>query len=111
MLKHFNESITLDKRIGVIIPQGLEKSEAHTTAFIRMFTDFFGGASVQEERGTYTMEDGSIAYDNNLLVYAWYTEMSERQEEVISQHIELMKQELKQECIGLELNNQFHLIF
>lgn len=110
MLKHL-ETVTLDKRIGVIIPQGLEKSEVHTKAFVLMFTDFFGGASVQEVKGTYTMEDGNIAYDDNLQVFAWYSEMSERQEQVIIQHIQLMKQELNQECIGLELNNQFHLIF
>ena len=111
MLNKFNSTITLSKKIGVIIPNvdGLE------IEFIKklnvMFSNFFGGSSTMKIEGYYTMNDNSLCKDNNTLVYAYYNEMTEAQENEIVSFIQDMKVALNQECIGIEYNNQFTMVF
>ena len=111
MLAKFNSTITLKNKFGVIIPSvdGLEKP--YIERFQIMLSDMFGGASTIAIDGYYVMEDGSLCNDKNIMVYAYYNEMTEKQEEKIVNLIQEMKVALNQECIGIEYQNQFTMVF
>ena len=111
MLNKFNSTITLNKKIGVIVPSvnGLEAE--YIEKLNVMFSSFFGGSSTTKIKGYYTMNDNSLCEDNNTLVYAYYNEMTEEQENEIVSIIQDMKTVLNQECIGIEYNNQFTMVF
>lgn len=111
MLAKFNSTVTLKNKIGVIIPEykGLEKQ--YIEKFNVMFSNMFGGSSTIKIDGYYTMNDNSLAHDNNVMVYAYYNEMTDEQETIIVNSIQEMKEILNQECIGIEYNNQFTMVF
>ena len=111
MLAKFNSTITLKNKFGVIIPavDGLEKPYIHK--FQVMLSKMFGGASTIEIEGYYVMKNNDLCKDDNIMVYAYYNEMTEKQEEEIVNLIQEMKVALKQECIGIEYKNQFTMVF
>lgn len=111
MLNKFNSTITLKNKFGVIIPSvdGLEKPYIHK--FQVMLSNMFGGASTINIEGYYTMNDNSLCKDNNIMVYAYYNEMNDEQEDEIVKTIQEMKVALNQECIGIEYNNEFTMVF
>ena len=127
MFEKYNENIiTLSHKIGIIIPdvttQDVEgrvvTQEYYKNYFVSAFLTFFGGATCTSDfKGYYKYEDGphkgETSFDNNILVYAYYDEkdMTKDREEFIYDLIQKMKKELKQECIGIELDGEFKMIF
>ena len=108
----FESTLTLDKKIGVIIPKmdGLEKP--YIERFKLMFASMFGGSSETTLSGYYVMNDDSgLAKDENVFIYAWYGEMTEQQEIDIACLIKEMKVALNQECIGIEYDGKFTMVF
>lgn len=112
MMDLFENTLTLDKKIGVIIPKvnGLEKP--YIEQFKTMFALMFGGSSETTLSGYYVMNDESgLAKDENTFIYAWYSEMTRQQESEIATLIKQMKTDLNQECIGIEYDNKFTMVF
>lgn len=110
MLK-FNKSLTLDKKVAVIVPTGLSYSMEMEKTFVRFFSDNFGGATTMNIKGAYTMNNGEIEYDNGIYIYAWYSEMTDDQADTFVSLVEKAKELLHQECIGVEYDNKFTLVF
>ena len=111
MLNKFKSTYTLDKKLAVIIPMDVKGAVYYEKQFVKMFSDFFGGVTTYDIKGAYVMENGSIEYDNGKYIYSFYSEMSETQENAIVELIEQMKVDLNQECIGIEYNGKFTMVF
>lgn len=119
MMDLFENTITLDKKIGVIIPKvepwlnGIEDGQGcYKRLFASMFSVLFGGATITSDlQGYYYMNNGNLAFDDNIMVYAYYSEMTQGQKEEIAKAIQKMKTDLNQECIGVEYEGKFTMIF
>ena len=110
MLK-FDNTITLSNKLAVIVPKEHKLSEFYVAKLQSVLSDFFGGATATDCSGAYVMEDGSLCLEQNVIVYAYYDTMSTEQEERLVQLVLNMKHDMKQECIGIEQNGVFQMVF
>lgn len=71
-----------------------------------LFSDYYGGASAAPVNGYYNMSDGSLAREKSTRVYSYCTpEAFEKHFADVLNICALIKTNLSQECIGLELNH------
>jgi len=105
---------SLNHRVVFYVPSGNQSDKEfqdQTNKIAEYFNTAFGGATIEKVGGWYKMADGSNAVEVINKVISFTDDKTlERQAEAIIKLASIKAKELKQETIGLEIDNQFLLI-
>ena len=116
MCKKLKNLIKLSSKIAVYVPSTLQISEAmDNSEFVERTLEFlsekFGGATSTKAFGCWVSTDEGLIKEAVEICYAYtVTEGLEANIEAVIEYCEMLKKEMGQEAISLEVNNELYFI-
>jgi hypothetical protein len=112
LLKH---AVKLGEKIEIIVPGTTNTDQvADTSVYVDMaletLSELFGGATAVKASGAYVSDQAVLIQEQVTKVYAYADRITPEKLSEVLEFADRMKKELKQECIGLELNGSFYLV-
>lgn len=106
VLSHY---MVMNHRATVYIPvtDGLENKEHDALHFM---SSLFGGASSESVKGSYLSKNGEMMYDDVKKVYSYSSGFASEDIDLFLNFARKLRKDLKQESIGIEVDNNFYLI-
>ena len=110
--------MTMTEKVEIIVPTTidvdidagknviLEKVEET----LKFMSRTFGGATAVKAKGGYVSDNGTLVKEKVTKVYSFAEQITENELVKVLAYCDQLKQELSQECIGLEINGAFYLI-
>src|SRR5262245_55635873 len=104
----------LGTRVALYVPgtynvsQPLTKKNADRVVeeTARFLSQLFGGATSQVASGYYVASDGTLIVETITIVYSYTKRLSRTQRQAVFERAELLKRELGQELVTVEINGK-----
>lgn len=112
------ESTELDNKVSVHVPSCSDrndkdlslKSIKYGIETKMMLAELFGGSTQVNASGAYIMDNKEVVHEQVRIIYSFFSDDQKDEIKKVIQWCLILKYELKQECIGLEINNKFYFI-
>lgn len=110
------ETFNLNEKISIYIPSTINvnqkiDTQKNVTEVSKKLATLFGGSTAMKTNGNYISNDGILVTEEITIVYAFCSsEDLSKNEDAILTICNNLKNELKQECIALEISNKLFFI-
>lgn len=109
------EKTCLKEKVSVYIPSTFDVNQKIDNSFyvnhvLTAFSLLFGGASSYEAKGAWVSDEKGLVIEDVTIVYSFTSEINDDVIEKVLDICEWIKEEMKQECVSLEVNNKLYFI-
>ncbi len=112
--------MTLNKKVAIYVPStknsdnGKSASHFNNSDYVAIIAKFlsesFGGATAQDAFGYWMSPERGLESERVTIVYAYTRHLSRAKIQEIKAYCEMLKKELRQDAISLEINNKLMFI-
>ena len=105
----------LSEKVSIYIPSTIDfnrkiDSSKYVQKIELALSGLFGGCTTIETNGSYKGENDMLVSEKINIVYSYTNDLNNEQIDIIVGLCEMLKKELVQECISLEINNRLYFI-
>ena len=101
--------LKLENNVKVYIPV-VKNKEGILNVIIKSMSEEFGGVTLYPSKG-FWLDDNDIMIEDTINVAVSFTDKSiEEIKRIISKYVEIIKMDLKQEAVSIEINNILYII-
>ena len=101
--------LKLENNVKVYIPV-VKNKEGILNVIVKSMSDEFGGVTLYSAKG-FWLDDNDIMIEDTINVAVSFTNKSiEEIKRIISKYVEIMKMDLKQDAVSIEINNILYII-
>lgn len=106
---------SLKEKIAVYVPSTIDVNKKIDNSFyvheiLKEFSEIFGGATAYNASGAWVSSEKGLIIEDVVIVYSYSDKLTNNDIDKIICICEWLKDELKQECISLEVNDKLYFI-
>lgn len=114
-MDQLNSAVKLSEKIEIVIPGTMEGNKKTDTQKYKdraviLLAELFGGSTALKASGAYVSDNHGLIKEDVYKVYSYAVKIDAVKLAIVLKFIDQVKEELKQECIGLEINGAFYLV-
>jgi hypothetical protein len=107
------ETLTnLKENVKIYIPSTMFNEKINNSYFVECveskMSKFFGGCTSFSANGSYVSDSGKLIKEDIIVCQSFTNELTNNEIDLILEVAKWLKDEMKQECISIEINNKMY---
>lgn len=110
-----NKLTALKDRIAIYVPSTVEvdkevSNEKMVNSIMKAFSKMFGGCTAEEVKGGWVTEQNNLVIEKVTKIYSNTIELNDSHIDAVIKIANIIKDEMKQEAVAIEINSKLYLI-